>query len=86
MKSVAACYLEQGRAKDFIFDLLQLDVPRLFVMESEGSSSTVQSDLLATSVSDDFTNFLTDYIQRNGLREEMLRGVETIWVGLRGGE
>ncbi len=55
-------------------------------MESEGSSSTFQSDLLATSVSDAFTNFLTDYIQRNGLRVEILRGVETIWVGFEMGE
>ena len=80
LKSVAACYLEQERAQDFVLDLLQLDVPRLFVMESEGSSSTLQSEVLVMSVPDEFTDFLTDYIQRNSLCEEVLMKVRTIWV------
>ena len=78
---MAACYLEQGRAKDFILDLLHLDVPRLFVTESDGNSSvSLTSDALAASVPDEFTNFLTDYIQRNSLGDDILEEVETIWV------
>ena len=77
---MATCYLEQGRAKDFLLDLLQLDVPRLFVMEAEGSVSSIHSDILATSVPDQFTHFLSDYIQRNALSEAILKEVETVWV------
>ena len=82
MKSVAKCYLEQGRAKDFVLDLLQLDVPSLFVTEREGSTSTLQSDTTTDSVPEDFTSFLADYIQRNSLQDAMLREVETIWVSV----
>ena len=74
------CYLKQGRACYFMLDLLQLDVPNLFGMESEGSTSSLQSDMLATSVPDQFTHFLSDYVQRNALQDSILSEVETIWV------
>ena len=77
---MAVCYLKQCRAKDFILDLLQLDVPTLFVSESEGSTSTLQSDIVAGSVSDEFSTFLSEYIQRNNLRKAILANVESIWV------
>lgn len=80
LKSVAGCYLEQGRPKEFIMDLLELNVPDLFMMESEGSTSTIQSDILSSSVPDEFTQFLTEYIQRNQLHEAILQDVEKIWV------
>ena len=80
IKSMAKCYKDQDRAKDFILDLLHLDVPGLFVTDSEGSTSTLQSDILASSVPDEFSNFLTDYIQRSNLQETILGEVETIWV------
>ena len=48
--------------------------------DSEGSTSTLQSDILASSVPDEFSNFLTDYIQRSNLQETILGEVETIWV------
>jgi hypothetical protein len=79
---VAKCYKDQDRAKDFILDLLHLDVPGLFVTDSEGSTSTLQSDILASSVPDEFSNFLTDYIQRSNLQETILGEVETIWVSI----
>ena len=63
-----------------MLDLLQLDVPNLFGMESEGSTSSLQSDILATSVPDQFTHFLSDYVQRNALQDSILSEVETIWV------
>ena len=80
LKSVAKCYLEQGRAKDFIIDLLSLDVPDLFKMETEGSTSTIHSDILSNSVPDEFMQFLTVYIQRNHLQEAILADVDQIWV------
>lgn len=83
LKSVAQTYLNQGRAKDFLLDLLHLNVPNLFVMDSqEGSDSALQNDLLAESVPDEFTHFLSDYIQRNSLHDVILNEIETIWVGL----
>ena len=80
IKTVAICYKDQDRAKDFILDLLHLDVPGLFVTDTEGSTSTLQSDILASSVPDEFSNFLADYIQRNNLQETILGEVEAIWV------
>lgn len=80
IKTVAKCYKDQDRAKDFILDLLHLDVPGLFVTDTEGSTSTLQSDILAASVPDEFSNFLADYIQRNNLQDTILGEVETIWV------
>jgi hypothetical protein len=80
LKSVAKCYLEQKRAKDFIMDLLELNVPDLFLMDAEGSTSTVHSDILSNSVPDEFTQFLTEYIHKNSLHEAILKDVEKIWV------
>ena len=80
LQSVAVSYLKQCRAKDFVLDLLQLDVPKLFASECEGSTSTLQSDIAAGSVSDEFTTFLSEYIQRNDLRKAILANVERIWV------
>lgn len=77
MKSVGQCYLVQGRACYFTLDLLQLYVPNLFGMESEVSTSSLQSDILATSVPDQFTHFLSDYVQRNALQDSILSEVET---------
>ena len=80
IRSVALCYKDQDRSKDFILDLLHLDVPGLFVTDAEGSTSTLQSDILSISVSDEFSNFLAEYIQRNSLQETLLGEVEAVWV------
>ena len=63
--------------------LLGLDVPKLFVTETEGSTYTLQSDILAVNVSDEFTNFLSDFIQRNTLKIAILGKVETVWVSIK---
>ena len=62
--------------------LLQLDVPKLFVTETEGSTYALQSDILAVGVPDEFTDFLSDYIQRNNLTDAILAKVETVWVSI----
>ena len=82
LKSVSKCYLEQGRTKYFVLDLLALDAPDLFMMEyEEGSTSSIHSDNLSSSVPDEFTHFVTEYIQMNHLQEELLAETEKIWVG-----
>ena len=61
-------------------DLLELNVSDLFMMDSEGSTSTIQSDVISGNVPDEFMQFLTDYIQRNNLHDAILKDVEKIWV------
>ena len=50
--------------------------------DTEGSTSTIHSDLMSASVPDEFIQFLADYIQRNQLHEAILKDVEKIWVCL----
>ena len=82
LMTVGKSYVEQRRTKDFILDLLTLNVPDLFKMEyDEGSTSTIHSDILSSNVSDEFMHFLTEYIQKNHLQEDLLEETERIWVG-----
>ncbi len=37
-------------------------------------------DLLALTVPEEFVQFLSDYIQRNSLRDDLLDDIQTIWV------
>ena len=57
-----------------------LDVPLLFVADCKGSTSTLQSDILAGSVSENFSAFLSEFIQRNNLRKPILERVKIVWV------
>ena len=85
-QSVAKHYIDQSRAKDFILDLLRVDVPRLFVRSPDQISLSSQhsgegaTDILALPVPDEFSQFLTDYVQRNLLRDQLMDDIETIWV------
>ena len=80
LKSVGSSYQTQGRATDFVLDLLVLNVPSLFVADCEGSTSTLQSDILAGSVSENFSTFLSEFIQRNNLRKPILERIKIVWV------
>ena len=80
MRSVAQCYRQQHRATAFVLDLLELEVPSLFVAETEGSTSTLYSGSSTAFVQEEFTSFLADYIQRNRLQDDLLKEVESIWV------
>ena len=82
LQSVGSCYLAQSRANKFIVDLLHLDVPALFVSDNDGSTSTMQSDILSGSIADEFTIFLSGYIQCNNLKRAILDTIESIWVSL----
>ena len=79
LKCVGSSYLAQGRATDFVVDLLVLDVPSLFMADHD-STSFMQNDIMTESVSDKFCNFLADYIQRNSLRISILKRAELICV------
>ena len=63
-------------------DLLELNVPDLFMIDTEGSTSTIHSDVMASTVPDEFMTFLAEYIQRNNLHEPILKDVQKIWVCL----
>ena len=82
LQSVGAHYLAQCRANKFIVDLLHLDVPALFISDNDGSTSTMQSDILSGSIADEFTTFLSGYIQCNNLKRAILDTIESIWVSL----
>jgi hypothetical protein len=82
LKCVGSSYQTQGRATDFVLDLLVLDVPSLFMADCDISTSTLQSDILAGSVSDNFYTFLSEFIQRNNLRTPILERVKVVWESL----
>ena len=61
------------RAKDFIPDLLQLDVPLLFAAENEPGI-----EVGGNLVGERFSSFLHDYIQRNNLCPAIMSKIENI--------
>ena len=72
LRSLAERYKLDQRAKDFIPDLIQLDVPLLFVAENEPG---IEGGNL---VGDKFSSFLHDYIQRNNLCPAIMSKIEDI--------
>ena len=72
LRSLAERYKLDQRAKDFIPDLIQLDVPLLFVAENEPG---IEGGNL---VGDKFSSFLHDYIQRNNLRPVIMNKIQDI--------
>ena len=70
--NVADKYKEDRRAREFIPDLLQLDVPQLFATSSDDEMGDT------TSVGQSFSNFLKAYIQRNGLRKDIFNQMQTM--------
>lgn len=50
----------------FITDMMQLEVPNLFVQGTSDEDRKVRSE---------FVNFLQDYVQRNSLRDSLLNKI-----------
>ena len=73
LKSVANRYLVDGRAGDFVLDLLRLKVPRLLALEP-GEEEAGQA------VQDEFKRFLQDFIRRNALKHTILSQITDIVV------
>lgn len=69
---MAKCYREDGRAGDFLLDLLELKLPELFAAErGRGEDEKVRHN---------FTTFLWDYILRCGLKHTILEEMRNILV------
>ena len=66
-------YKETGRSKEFIPDLLQLNVPQLFIIPADANQEMEEA-----SVGQKFSSFLKSYIQRNNLQSVILDNMQTI--------
>ena len=74
LQSVAKRYQENGRARDFVLDLLRVKVNKLLAVEPgeyEAAGAEVQRN---------FRGFLQDFIRRNALKLALLREMKYIMV------
>ena len=67
------CYQKCRRAKEFIPNLLKLNVPQLLAVQSD-TNLTVKED----SVCQKFSTFLKSYIQRNNVQPVILNDFKTL--------
>ena len=72
LKRVANRYCDDGRAGDFVMDLLKLKVPKLFAVEQGGEKDEEVRCM--------FTTFLRNYIHRNALKHTILKNMSKIMV------
>ena len=77
LTSVASAYLKDKRQKQFVTDLLQLKVPKLFAVE-EGEDEEVRKEDL--QVATKFSAFLKSYILRHALKHSLLNQMTDILV------
>ena len=66
-------YLTDGRAGEFVLDLLKLQVPKLLALET-GEEEGGQA------VQDEFKKFLRDFIRRHCLKHTILSQITVIVV------
>ena len=78
LKSVGDTYQEQGRAKEFVLDLLHLNVSKLFA-ESLDKSPLQHEGAVGTAM--EFSSFLRTYIQNCCIRDGILQDINLVWVG-----
>ena len=78
LKSVGDTYQQQGRAKDFILDLLHLNVSKLFAEGLEVPPLQQHGNTVGTAV--EFSTFLRTYIQKYSIRDAVLQDISVIWV------
>ena len=81
LKAVAAGYLSDKRQQEFVVDLLQLKVPKLFAVE-EGADGPEAAEKEDTEVARRFSVFLRAYINRNALKHSILNQMSTLLVCL----
>ena len=77
LKNVSHSYLHEIRQSEFVVDLLQLKVPKLFAME-EGSDEIAEKEDL--EVARRFTFFLRNYVNRHALKQSILAQMSTLLV------
>ena len=71
LQKVADSYKSDGRARDFVLDLLKLQVPKLLSSESEEEAKKMWSE---------FKIFLQGFIRRNTLQQALLTQTTAIVV------
>ena len=79
LKSVADSYLVDKRQKEFVLDLMQLKVPKLFAIE-EGAEDPEDVEKEDVEVGKQFTIFLRSYINRNALKHSILTQMTSLLV------
>ena len=77
LRSVADSYLLDNRQREFISDLMQLNVPKLFAIEEGADEATEKEDM---EVGKEFTIFLRNYINRNALKLSILSQMTSLLV------
>lgn len=77
LKSVASGYLADKRQTEFILDLLQLKVPKLFAVEKEADEMAEKEDM---EVAKKFSLFLRGFISRNALKHSILTQMTALLV------
>lgn len=77
LKSVADSYLKDKRQQQFVMDLLQLKVPKLFAVE-EGANETIEKE--DETVARKFSAFLRNFINRHALKNSILNQMTTLLV------
>ena len=77
LKSVAEGYLADKRQQEFVMDLLQLKVPKLFAIE-EGADETMKKE--DATVARKFSTFLRNFINRHALKNSILSQMTALLV------
>ena len=70
--SARQCYVDCGRPKEFVLDLLSLGVPDLFLQRSSDSERT------STTVAAQFRDFLVNFIFDRKLQLPLLETMESM--------
>ena len=79
LKSVSHVYIADGRHNEFIFDLLKLRVPKLFVVQEGTDESVQQVDM---EVAGNLSEFLNCYIYRHVHKHLILSQMATMMVSI----
>ena len=74
---VAQQYVDERRPKEYIYQLLSMNIPGLFAIDAK-----LKDHHQALSVTLTFQTMLRDYIQRNRLNESVIGHVTAIWVSV----
>ena len=69
LRSVAASYVTDERQKEFVLDLLQWNMPKLFAVKEGADEVTEKKDV---EVARNFSIFLRNFINRNALKHSIL--------------
>ena len=74
LQKTGECYKEDKRAEEFIPNLLDFNVPRLFAIEEQQDDVGEES-----SVADKFVEFLKGYMKSNSLHSSLLNCIDS-WL------